>query len=144
MFSKACEYGIRATIYVAVQSLDDKRASLKAIANEIGSPLAFTAKILQQLVRNKIMSSVMGPTGGFQIEKSKIDQINLSQIVDAIDGDAIYKGCGLGLAECNAAQPCPVHDKFARIRDELKYMLNNTTLYELTTGLETGLTFLRR
>lgn len=144
MFSKACEYGIRATIYVAVQSLEDKRTSLKCIANEIGSPLAFTAKILQQLVRNKIMNSVMGPTGGFQIEKKKIDQITLSQIVDAIDGDAIYKGCGLGLEECNAAQPCPVHDKFARIRDELKYMLNNTSLFELALGLETGLTLLKR
>lgn len=144
MFSKACEYGIRATIYVAVQSLEDKRASLKSIANEIGSPLAFTAKILQQLVRNKIMSSVMGPTGGFQIEKKKIDQITLGQIVDAIDGDSIYRGCGLGLEECNAAQPCPVHDKFARIRDELKDMLNTTSLFELASGLETGLTFLKR
>ncbi|WPP51952.1 RrF2 family transcriptional regulator [Catalinimonas niigatensis] len=144
MFSKACEYGIRATIYVAVQSLEDKRTSLKGIANEIGSPVAFTAKILQQLVRNKIMSSVMGPAGGFQIEKKKIDQITLSQIVDAIDGDSIYRGCGLGLKECNTAQPCPVHDKFARIRDELKYMLNNTTLFELASGLETGLTFLKR
>ncbi len=144
MFSKACEYGIKATIYVAAQSLEDKRASLKGIANEIGSPVAFTAKILQQLVRNKIISSVMGPTGGFQIEKKKIDLITLSQLVDAIDGDSIYRGCGLGLKECNAAQPCPVHDKFAAIRDELQDMLNTTSLYELTTGLETGLTFLKR
>ena len=144
MFSKACEYGIKAAIYVAVQSLEDKRVSLKDIAKEIDSPVAFTAKILQQLVRNHVMSSVMGPTGGFQIEKGKIDEIKLSQIVDAIDGDAIYKGCGLGLKECNAAKPCPVHDKFAKVRDELKNMLENTSLYELATGLEVGLTYLKR
>ncbi|MEQ9438677.1 MAG: Rrf2 family transcriptional regulator [Cyclobacteriaceae bacterium] len=70
MFSKACEYGIRSTIYVARQSLEDKRASQKDISREIDSPVAFTAKILQQLVRNNILSSVMGPTGGFHIEKS--------------------------------------------------------------------------
>jgi len=144
MFSKACEYGIKAAIYVAVQSLEDKRVSMKDIAREIDSPVAFTAKILQQLVRNHVMSSVMGPTGGFEIEKRKIDEIKLSQIVDAIDGDAIYRGCGLGLKECNARKPCPVHDKFAKIRDELKNMLENTSLYELATGLEVGLTFLKR
>ena len=144
MFSKACEYAIRATLYVAEKSLEDKRVSLKDIAKAIDSPVAFTAKILQQLVRNEVMSSVMGPTGGFEIARKKLDTIKLSQIVDAIDGDAIYRGCGLGLKECNAAQPCPVHDKFAKIRDDLKDMLENTSLYELATGLEVGLTFLKR
>jgi Rrf2 family protein len=144
MFSKACEYAIKATIYVAVQSLENKRVSLKDIAREIDSPVAFTAKILQQLTKKNIMQSVMGPTGGFQIEKKKIDEIKLSQIVDAIDGDSIYRGCGLGLKECNAAKPCPVHDKFAKIRNDLKEMLENTSLYELATGLEVGLTFLKR
>ena len=144
MFSKACEYAIKATIYVAVQSLENRRVSLKDIAREIDSPVAFTAKILQQLTKKNIMQSVMGPTGGFQIERKKIDEIKLSQIVDAIDGDAIYRGCGLGLKECNAAKPCPVHDKFAKIRNDLKEMLENTSLYELATGLEVGLTFLKR
>jgi Rrf2 family protein len=144
MFSKACEYAIRATIYVALQSLDGKRANMKAIAEDIESPLAFTAKIMQQLVRSNIMYSVMGPTGGFQIEKNRIDDIMLSQIVRAIDGDAIFTGCALGLKECNATRPCPVHDKFTKIRDELQEMLENTSVYELATSLEIGLSFLKR
>ncbi len=144
MFSKTCEYGIRATIFIASQSLEDNRLSLKEIANEIESPVAFTAKILQQLVRSNILDSVMGPTGGFQIDKNRIDEIKLSQIVDILDGDSIYRGCGLGLKECNALEPCPVHDKFVNIRNELKEMLENTSIYELAVGLEIGLTFLKR
>jgi len=144
MFSKACEYGIKASTYVALQSLQNKRVSLKEIAKEIDSPVAFTAKILHQLAKNNILNSVKGPTGGFEIEKSKINTIKLSQIVFAIDGDAIYSGCGLGLDNCNANQPCPIHDKFVVIRDELKLMLDETSLYELTTGLEVGLTYLKR
>lgn len=144
MFSKACEYAIRATIYIAVQSSQDKRVSLKDIAKEIGSPEAFTAKILQQLSRNKIVDSVKGPSGGFTIDKQSMSKIRLSQIVTAIDGDSIYKGCGLGLKECSEKQPCPVHDKFKLIRDELKRMLHNTSVYELSVGLEKGLTFLKR
>ena len=55
MFSKACEYGIRAAVYVALQSLDGRRVSVNEIAEEIDSPIAFTAKILQQLSRREEM-----------------------------------------------------------------------------------------
>ena len=144
MFSKACEYGIKASTYIALQSLQNKRVSLKEIAKEIDSPVAFTAKILHQLAKNNILDSVKGPTGGFQIEREKIDNLKLNQIVYAIDGDSIYLGCGLGLQKCNEKQPCPLHDKFVIIREELKQMLEETSLYELTAGLEVGLTYLKR
>lgn len=144
MFSKACEYGIRASTYIALQSLEGKRVSLKEIAEEIDSPVAFTAKILQQLSRNLIVDSVKGAAGGFEIEKTNIDKIKLSQIVFAIDGNEVYVGCGLGLKKCNANKPCPVHDKFVEIRDDLKDMLESTSLYEMTAGLEVGLTYLKR
>jgi Rrf2 family iron-sulfur cluster assembly transcriptional regulator len=144
MFSKACEYGIRAATYIASQSLEARRVSLNEIAQEIDSPAAFTAKILQQLSRNRIVDSVKGASGGFEIERARIDQIKLSQIVYAIDGDNVYMGCGLGLKECNANKPCPVHDKFVQIRSDLKSMLENTSLYEMTKGLEVGLTYLKR
>lgn len=144
MFSKACEYGIRAAVYIALQSLDGRRVSVTEIAEEIDSPVAFTAKILQQLTRNNIVHSVKGPTGGFEIERKDMDTVNLSMIVKAIDGDKIYMGCGLGLKECNASKPCPLHDKFVDIRSDLRTMLKNTSLYELATGLEVGLTYLKR
>jgi len=144
MFSKACEYGIRATIYIAMQSLEGTRVNLKEIAAAIDSPIAFTAKILQQLVKNDIVESVKGAKGGFQIERSRIDSIKLNQIVSAIDGDKIFKGCALGLSECNDSLPCPVHFKFKEIRDNLEQMTKETSIYELATGLEVGLTFLKR
>ena len=144
IFSKACEYGIKAAIYVAEQSINGNRASLKGISKEIDSPEAFTAKILQQLSKNQIIDSIKGPNGGFSIEKKNMRNLKLSQIVLAIDGDSIYKGCGLGFKECSEKQPCPVHNKFKIVRDELKYMLENTTILELSLGLKEGLTFLHR
>lgn len=144
MFSKACEYGIRATIYIALQSLQGNRVNLKDISQEIDSPVAFTAKILQQLAKDNIVESIKGPNGGFQIAKENIDSIKLIQIVSAIDGNKIFKGCALGLNECNELYPCPVHFKFKEIRDDLEEMTRNTSIYEMATGLETGLTFLKR
>ncbi|MDI1233129.1 MAG: Rrf2 family transcriptional regulator [bacterium] len=144
MFSKACEYGIRATIYIAEQSQNDKKVSLKEVAQAIESPEAYTSKILQKLSHNKIINTNKGPTGGFSIEKRVLDSLNLSNIVFAIDGDSMYNGCGLGLKQCNAKMPCPVHNQFKEIRDQLKYMLETTTIKSLTVGLANGLTFLKR
>lgn len=144
MFSKACEYGIRATIYIAEQSRHDRKVSLKDVTKAIESPEAYTSKILQQLSRSKIINSDKGPTGGFSMNKQELDKVKLSTIVSAIDGDEIYKGCGLGLKKCNEKKPCPVHNQFKLIRDELKKMLETTTIKSLSSDHERGLTFLKR
>ncbi|MEC8832145.1 MAG: Rrf2 family transcriptional regulator [Bacteroidota bacterium] len=144
MFSKACEYGIRAAVYVTLQSLEGRRVGVNEIAEEIDSPIAFTAKTLQQLTKNDIIHSVKGPNGGFEIAREDMDSAKLSMIVKAIDGDKIYTGCGLGLKECNAKKPCPLHDRFLDIRNNLRNMLESTSLFDLATGLEVGLTYLKR
>ncbi len=143
MFSKACEYGIKASIFIAINSFENKRVSPKEISEEIDSPTAFTAKILQALVRHNIIDSVKGAYGGFEIDKKKISSIKLAQIVNAIDGDKIYKGCGLGLHTCDEEHPCPVHDKFKVVRTELKDMLENTNLEQLALDIKSGVAFLK-
>ncbi|MEP2771441.1 MAG: Rrf2 family transcriptional regulator [Fulvivirga sp.] len=144
MFSKACEYGIRAVLFIAQESIKDRRVSLKEITRQIDSPDAFTAKILQKLARAGVVQSIKGPSGGFEISKKDLQRLKLSSIVNAIDGDSIYKGCGLGLRACNANKPCPVHHEFAKVRDELKRMLETTSVFELATQIGSGLTFLKR
>ena len=144
MFSKACEYGIRASIFIAEQSLLDKKVSLKDIAKAIDSPEAYTSKILQQLSRNFIINSDKGPTGGFSMSQQELEEVKLSTVVTAIDGDAIYKGCGLGLKNCNEKMPCPVHNQLKVVREELREMLETTLVKSLTMDLKEGLTFLKR
>jgi Rrf2 family protein len=144
MFSKACEYGIRAAIYIAEQSLQDRKVSLKEVAKAIESPVAYTSKILQKLSKSNIIHSDKGPTGGFSMDKQELEKAKLSTIVFSIDGDNIYNGCGLGLKKCNEKMPCPVHNKFKLIRDELKKMLETTSIKSLATDHESGKTFLKR
>ena len=143
MFSKTCEYGIRAAIFIASESYQNNRVGLRAIAEKIDSPEAFTAKILQILSKNNIIRSIKGVGGGFEIPKENMSQIKLSQIVTALDGDRVFTGCGLGLNQCSEDHPCPVHDKFKSIRNELAFMLENTNLEELAIGIKSGDTFLR-
>lgn len=144
MFSKACQYGIKASVYIASQSALGNRASLKDIAHNINSPEASTAKILHKLAKKNILTSLKGPTGGFDLPNGRAETILLCNIVEAIDGDSIYKGCALGFDSCDARKPCSLHNKFVGIRDNLKYMLENTSLYELANGVDEGLSFLKR
>ncbi len=144
MFSKACEYGIRAAIYIAKKSLTEQKVSLKDVAQAINSPEAYTSKILQKLAKNGIINSDKGPTGGFSMDKEELNKVKLSTIVFILDGDNIYKGCGLGLEKCNEKMPCPVHNQFITVRESLKIMLETTTIISLALGLKDGLTFLKR
>ena len=78
------------------------------------------------------------------MDKTELEKVKLCSIVYAIDGDAVYTGCGLGLKKCNENKPCPVHNQFKLIREELKKMLETTTVKTLATDFEKGLTFLKR
>ncbi len=144
MFSKACEYGIRSAIYIAEKALENDKVSLREVSKAIDSPEAYTSKILQLLSRNQIILSEKGPTGGYFIDRSKLEKIMLSDLVFAIDGNSVYEGCGLGLKRCNENRPCPAHFQFKKIRNDLKEMLEATTLLDLALGLKNGVSVLKR
>ena len=142
MLSKTCEYAIRASIFIATQSSQNKRVTIKEIAENIDSPQSFTAKILQILAKKEIVHSIKGIGGGFEIPKDDIKKINLAQIVIAIDGEALFTSCGLGIDHCSEERPCPLYNKFKGIRKELVFMLENTNLEEMAMDIRSGDSFL--
>jgi Rrf2 family transcriptional regulator, iron-sulfur cluster assembly transcription factor len=143
MFSKACEYGIRAVIYIASESKLESKISIIEIADKIEAPRHFTAKILQALSRKDIISSQKGIGGGFYLNNLQLKQ-PLFNLVTAIDGDKIFTGCGLGLKECSDVNPCPLHHKFKEIRTSLNKMMLNATIEELGASLDSGSLVLKR
>ena len=64
MFSKSCEYGLQAMLYIAMNASEDRNVGLREIAVNQGIPVHFLSKILQMLVKNKLLNSVKGPNGG--------------------------------------------------------------------------------
>lgn len=144
MFSKACEYGLKAMISIATKSAKGQRTNLKEISKNIDSPEQFTAKILQQLSRNKLIHSVMGAHGGFEIREDEMKKLKLIDIVKTIDGDKLFVGCGLGLKECDANKPCPIHHRFIGVRNDLTKILSETSLLEMSNDVNGGLAFLNR
>lgn len=135
MFSKACEYAIRATLRIAEMTAGDERATVKDVAESTGSPEAFTAKVLQKLVRDGHLGSMKGPGGGFTLTEARAKKLKLAAIVKSIDGDDVYTGCALGLHQCNDKKPCPLHEQFTDVRDRLRQLLESTTVYDVSMGL---------
>ena len=127
MFSKTCEYAIRAMIFIAHKSKDGNKTGIREIAKGIDSPVHFIAKILQDLSRKGLVQSLKGPTGGFYLDKKGL-KCSLADIVKAVDGDKILSGCALGLNYCSESKPCPVHNEFKKIRSEISGMLQNARL----------------
>lgn len=143
MFSKTCEYAIRALIYIAQKSKDGNRVGIKEIAVGIDSPEYFIAKILQDLSRKNFVQSAKGPNGGFYMEAENL-QLSIADIVREMDGDKLFSGCGLGLKECSENHPCPIHNEFKHIRNNIKEMLEKSKIEMFVENLNLKLTFLKK
>ncbi|MDO5615520.1 MAG: Rrf2 family transcriptional regulator [Cruoricaptor ignavus] len=143
MFSKACEYAIKASVYIAGQSISKTLVTVKQVANATDAPEPFTAKILQQLCRANLLESVRGKMGGFHFNDEQLDSIKIYDIVDLIDGSKIFTSCGLGLKECSNANPCPVHEDFKIIRSKMLEMCQKFSLRDLALKSNQGFFFLK-
>ena len=136
MYSKTCEYGIKAVLYIASQSIKNKRVKIGDIVQNIDSPEAFTGKILGVLSKNNIVSSHTGPNGGYEIKQENILIITIADIIKAIEGKDFFEGCVLGLSHCNSKEPCPLHNTIDPIRKNMKRNLQDTTIYDIAIKLE--------
>jgi len=124
MFSKTCQYSIRAIIYIAIQSRKNIKVSIKDVSNEIDSPEYFTGKILQKLSKRNFVKSLKGPNGGFFMEKEDFE-LRIIDIVKEVDGDLLFTACGIGLKECSEIKPCPIHDDYKIIKNKIQQMLES-------------------
>lgn len=136
MFSKSCEYAIKACIFIAQNSDDVKCVSVKEIAKGIHAPEYFVAKILQELSRKKVISSVKGPNGGFCMSEVQMNKPVL-HIVLLIDGDGLLNNCVLGLEHCSSINPCPMHHEYQKIKQRLKNMLENNSILDFKKLIST-------
>ncbi len=143
MFSKTCEYAIRALIYIAQNTKDGSRVNIKEIAQGIDSPVYFIAKILQDLSRKGFVMSVKGLNGGFYMSEKNL-KISIADVVKEIDGDKLFVACSLGLKECSEDHPCPLHNEYKHIKERVKCMLENNKLALFAEDPNLKATFLRK
>lgn len=134
IYSRSAEYAIRAFVYLADVPAG-KYGMVKQIAERCEIPAHFLAKILQQLVRQGLLRSSKGPTGGFCLRKPA-SEISMLQIVSAIDGLEDYRRCIGGLSECTDEARCGMHDSWKALRSRIIGYLEGTSVADLARALE--------
>jgi len=125
-FSKKCEYGLQAVLYLTAQDAEFL-CSAEEISSKLKIPKEFTSKILQDLTEKGIIISRKGREGGFKLAING-DQIKLIDIVEAIDGLDILKNCVMGFQNCHKETKCPVHSEWMEIVNKAHDMLSRETI----------------
>ena len=141
MLSKSSKYAIRAVIFLAINSDENNKLSPIEIAQAIEIPAPFIAKILQELTKRGLITSLKGRGGGFYLTK-KNKKNSLISIVDSIDGVDKFQDCMLGLPVCSDINPCPLHNAIAPLRKKFVEQLTHKTIGELASEVKVGKTYL--
>lgn len=139
ILSNTCQYAIRASIYLALNGGDKEKIGIKKIADELDIPAPFLSKILQNLVKDKILSSTKGPHGGFGLAKNPHD-ISMLEIIQVIDGNGLFEDCLIGLRSCKEkghdVVPCPMHRKFRPISNQLYKLFQKESIGSLAKEIK--------
>ncbi len=141
MFAKASQYAIRSVLYLAIHGQPENRIGVQEISDALEVPKPFLSKILQQLAKNRLISSTKGPTGGFFLSEDNLDNA-LIQIIECIEGKDPFKGCILGLPECSSQNPCPLHTQTQAFRQGLNFQLRHQSIRDLAVQIQKGRTAL--
>ncbi len=141
MLSNSSKYAVTAVLYLAVNASPENKIQAKDISEPTAIPKAYLSKILQELSRHHIVSSVKGPNGGFYLSEENRN-VNLIKIIDLIDGEDRLKSCVLSIKDCNADHPCPLHSMVGQTKARFFVKMKTTTINDLVFDIKEGKSFL--
>jgi Rrf2 family iron-sulfur cluster assembly transcriptional regulator len=136
LFQHASELAIRATVFLAQQA-PGKLTPVHEIAAHVGVSEAYLAKILQRLASAGLVRSFRGPGKGMELGREP-QAITLAILIRAIEGNKATDECVLGLGACSEARPCSLHQEWLPLRNQMRELLERTTLADLAREARRG------
>ena len=127
IFSKATSYGIRALAYIASQP--ERLCGLQEIAEHESIPPAYLRKILGELRRHRLLRSVKGIHGGYELGRAP-EAITLWEVFRVLEPDPYMDTCILGNKDCAPEGSCAFHEDWSRLRKDLVSLLQTRTISE--------------
>jgi Rrf2 family protein len=129
MLSDTAEYALRAVLYIA-QHGGERSLRTEEIATPLGVPRNYLSKILNTLVKRRVLTSTRGPLGGFRLAVDP-ERLKLYPIVEPFDALQPKRNCLLGRPQCSDRNPCPAHHRWKGISDQIADFFRLTTVGEL-------------
>lgn len=130
VFSKSFGYALRGVLYVAMAGEKKTMIQLEEVANQLTVPKHFLAKVMKNLVKEGVLSSMKGPYGGFCTNDMtlKTTLFKLVEITGEVEGLSV---CVLRLRKCNSQHLCPMHKQVEVLRKQWHRLLLSTTIGDL-------------
>lgn len=127
MLSHTVEYALRAATFLATVPRQSRTVDQIAAVTHV--PVAYLSKVLQQLVREKIVISRRGTGGGFTLARPP-GKVRILEIVQAVDPIRRITTCPLGLP-AHGTKLCPLHRRLDDALAEMERAFAATTLAEI-------------
>ncbi len=129
------DYALRLMIGLAGR-YEAGSVSTRVLAQEQEVSYQLACKLMQRLHDAKLVSSSMGPRGGFQLMRAP-QQISLLEVVEAIQGPVRLNRCLISDCACPRGGYCPVRAKISELQGHMEEYLGSVTLADLVDGGET-------
>ncbi|NOZ94663.1 MAG: Rrf2 family transcriptional regulator [Acidobacteria bacterium] len=125
--SQTAEYALRAVVCLAARP--ERHLTTREIAEITQVPADYLSKVLQTLVRGKIVRSRRGLGGGFTL-CCKAGELTILDVVAVVDPIQRIRECPLHL-EAHRDALCPLHRRLDEAMAAIEDSLRNTTLAEI-------------
>lgn len=133
LLSQGAQYAVSAIIALSREPMG-KAISAGDLAKPLNCPAAYLSQTLAKLVPHGILSTRRGLNGGVYLKKEP-SQITILEVVEAIDGSDFFERCILGIPGCGHIEPCPFHENWAAMREEIRKWLGSTNFEDASAEM---------
>jgi Rrf2 family protein len=131
--SKKADYGLLAMRHLAANA-GDGSVSARELAEQYSIPPELLAKVLQQLVRGRLLESRQGIRGGYGLARAPAE-ISVADVIVAIDGPLTVTACSEDDHSCEQYSKCNIRDPLWRIKDRIVEALASTSVADLVVDM---------
>jgi Rrf2 family protein len=134
--SKKADYALLAMRHMAAHP-DQGALSARELAEAYDIPAELLAKVLQRLVRARLLTSHQGTRGGYDLGRAAAG-ISVADVIQAVDGPLTVTACSDLDHSCDQYSKCNIRDPLWRIKDRIVSALAATSVADLASDM--GLT----
>ncbi|HUQ88258.1 MAG TPA: Rrf2 family transcriptional regulator [Vicinamibacterales bacterium] len=128
--SKKSDYALIAMKHLATRPDGGVSSSAREISESYDIPLELLAKVLQRLVRGRLLVSVQGTRGGYRLGRSA-SMISVADVIQAVDGPVMVTACSEDDHDCDQYTKCSIRDPLWKIKKRILDALNTVTVAEM-------------
>jgi Rrf2 family protein len=133
--SKKADYALMAMKHLAIRRDAGASSSAREIAEAYEIPLELLAKVLQRLVRSRLLVSVQGTRGGYRLGRAPA-AIPVAEVIQAVDGPLTVTACSDDDHQCEQYSKCSIRDPLWKIRGRIIEVLTTVSVADLTVEEE--------